>query len=390
MKKPLIFKVRKVLRYIELYGIGRTLMKVKGQYHMASSEGFQGDVWENPDCQNPDAEGRSVGFIGCGAFTFGQLAYYVMQVDRNCFRAGMDVSAARARSLVSHFKGAFATTDAEKIIQNPKIDLIYIASNHATHAEYAIQALDAGKDVHIEKPHVVTEDQLTRLMAAIKRNSDQKVYLGFNRPRSTLFARLRHELEKERGPSMINWFVAGHAIDDDHWYFKESEGGRLLGNLCHWSDLTLEMVGLENAFPLRVIPAAVPGARSDFVTSIEFADGSLASITFSAKGHTFEGVREVLNVHKGDLLAEVKDFKSVSLVRGAMRKRISSRFRDHGHKANALNSFKGTRQNDPSRAVDPQYLWASAKLFLAIKQAHDYGKPVTIEEWTCNRMEPVN
>ena len=32
------------------------------------------------------------------------------------------------------------------------------------------------------------------------------------------------------------------------------------------------------------------------------------SITFSAKGVTFEGVREVLNVHKGNLLANLMDF----------------------------------------------------------------------------------
>ncbi len=45
--------------------------------------------------------------------------------------------------------------------------MIYIASNHASHAEYAIQALNTGKNVHIEKPHVVTEDQLERLCLAM-------------------------------------------------------------------------------------------------------------------------------------------------------------------------------------------------------------------------------
>ena len=61
-------------------------------------------------------------------------------------------------------------------------------------------------------------------------------------------------LSLESGPMMINWFVAGHEIPDDHWYFKESEGGRILGNLCHWTDLTLQLVGLNNAFPVKLYP----------------------------------------------------------------------------------------------------------------------------------------
>ena len=76
--------------------------------------------------------------------------------------------------------------------------------------------------------------------------------------------------------------------------FDESEGGRVLGNLCHWTDLTLQLVGLESAFPCQIVPSAPPGSKFDFIVSLIFADRSCATITFSAKGHTFEGVREVL------------------------------------------------------------------------------------------------
>lgn len=378
MKMPLSFKIRKALRYVELYGISRTLVKIRGQYHMAAKEGFEGARWDNPACIKPDNPARRIGYIGCGAFAFGQLAYYITKVDKLAVRAGMDISAPRARSLVTRFGGAYATTDAQLLMDDPQIDLIYISSNHASHADYAIAALDSGKDVHIEKPHVVSDVQLQALMSALHRNPDRKVFLGFNRPRSSLFKRLKSELAKEAGPLMINWFVAGHAIDDDHWYFKESEGGRILGNLCHWSDLTLELVGIENALPARVVPTAAPDAKSDFVTAIEFADGSLASLTFSAKGHTFEGVREVLNLHKGDLLADLKDFKSMSLVRGSARKRVTTFHRDHGHRANVINSFNSVRNSDPSLAVDPRYLAATAKLFVAIKKAHDTNLPVVV------------
>jgi len=34
MQSPLWFRIRKVLRYVRLYGVSRTLAKVHGQYHM--------------------------------------------------------------------------------------------------------------------------------------------------------------------------------------------------------------------------------------------------------------------------------------------------------------------------------------------------------------------
>ena len=126
---------------------------------------------------------------------------------------------------------------------------------------------------------------------------------------------------------MINWFIAGHEIPNDHWYFEEKEGGRVLGNLCHWTDLTLQLVNIKDAFPCTIFPATPINSKSDFVVSIIFADKSCASITFSAKGHTFEGVREILNIHKGNLLANITDFQtlSIEIVEKKIRKKSTLR-----------------------------------------------------------------
>ncbi|NGX17023.1 Gfo/Idh/MocA family oxidoreductase [Wenzhouxiangella sp. XN24] len=379
LDQPLSYKLRKVARYANLYGIGRTIEKVRAQYHMGAQLGFDGVRYENRECNSPDDPNRTIGLMGCGSFAYSTIAFYLNKFDPGCIRAAMDTDSARARSLVDRYGAAYATTDPAVIVNDPRIDLVFVASNHASHAPYAVMALDAGKDVHIEKPHVVTSQQLSELVSAIQRNPDRKVYLGFNRPRSNHFVRLQRVLLEEEGPAMINWFIAGHEIAEGHWYFDEAEGGRILGNLCHWSDLTLQIVGLEKAFPCRIVPCSPVGAKSDFVTSIEFADGSMAALTFSAKGHTFEGVREVLNLHKGQVLAEIKDFKSLSLMRGATRWTHSSWWRDHGHRANILNSHKGSRYGEPKSAADLAYLVATAELFLKIREAHDQRREIIVE-----------
>lgn len=184
-------------------------------------------------------------------------------------------------------------------------------------------------------------------------------------------------LESEPGPLMINWFVAGHEISDDHWYFDEKEGGRVLGNLCHWTDLTLHLVTLQKAFPCSIIPATPAGSKSDFVVSVIFGDHSCASITFSAKGHTFEGVREVLNLNKGNVLANLSDFHtlSVDVIEKRIRRRL--RHRDHGHEANILHSISALA-SDGSSGEAIQYVEATARFFLAVKQAIDTGEKVVL------------
>ena len=99
----------------------------------------------------------------------------------------MDKNVNMAASLFENYNLQYFTDDFKKIVKDPSIDLVYIASNHATHAEYAIECINAGKHTHIEKPHVVNKDQLSRLISAMARNPKVKVFLGFNRPKSRLF-----------------------------------------------------------------------------------------------------------------------------------------------------------------------------------------------------------
>lgn len=365
------FKIQKTLRYVRLYGIKRTLMKVKGQYHMKKA-------YETlPDLPIAGDHKGWIGLIGCGNYAFSNIAYYLDKKSEGAIRACMDKDIAKSASLYEGFGLRYYTDDAAKIVSDSNIELVYIASNHATHAEYAIDCIKVGKHVHIEKPHVVSRDQLDRLMAAMQAHPDVKVYLGFNRPRSRLFGKLQDFLARQSGPLMINWFIAGHEISDDHWYFDEAEGGRVLGNLCHWTDLTLHLVGVENAFPCIIVPATPKNAKSDFVVSVMFADRSCATITFSAKGHTFEGVREVLNLHKGDVLANLTDFHRLSIDVAQKQYRFSSFYRDHGHKANIMNSYQSVKDKNPS-GENSHYIRATALFFLAIKDAIDTGGTVEL------------
>ncbi len=365
------YKISKVLRYIKMYGIMRTYIKVKSNLHMKKTISFEGDSWSNPKGDNSG----DVAIIGCGNFAYSTIAYYVSKYTSGKVKYALDLDKTKSRSLIHDYRGYKATLNFDEILADPEIKIVFIASNHATHAEYAVKAINAGKNVQIEKPHAVNFEQLEAVKEAMHRNPKVKVFLGFNRPKSELFKTLKAACDNESGISSFNWFVAGHEIEDDHWYHSDKEGGRIMGNLCHWSDLCIHSVGLENAFPCIITPADLPKSKSNFSVSLSFADGSNSTITFSAKRDPFEGVRETLIMHRGNLFAVLKDFYELTMDIGS-KKIIKKPFhRDHGHKVNIINSYKNSISTASGESLE--YIYATGLLVLKIKEAVEKNIKVT-------------
>ncbi|HJP60485.1 MAG TPA: Gfo/Idh/MocA family oxidoreductase [Gemmatimonadaceae bacterium] len=372
--QSVFFKAAKVARYIRLYGFSRTRMKVIAQLHMKRQ------FAQLPPRNRNYSSRQTVGLIGCGNYAFSNIAYFLNKHAGRVFAACMDRNLHRAASLSRQYSIPYYTDNAEDLITDPRIRLLYIASNHASHAEYAIRGLEAGKDVYIEKPHVVSEDQLRRLTEAMSFN-DGKVFLGFNRPGSDFGRMILRSLAGETGAGMYSWFVAGHKIDADHWYFRPEEGGRVLGNLCHWTDFVLHMAG-DSPFPVIVKPTRAQKSDSDIAVSYTFPDETIAVITFSAKGHTFEGVHESLSAHRGDCLISMQDYKRLLVQRGRDKREVLNRFRDHGHARNIVAAYRASANGLPyDRLANRRYIANTAWLFLKTREALETDRTLVVDEY---------
>lgn len=380
-RAPLAFKLRKLLRYVRIHGVSRTLAKVRGHYHMRKR--FEA----LPRMARRESTGKHVGLIGCGNFAFSNIAHYLVANRGRCIRGAMDVDIHHAASLFQRYGLDYYTDDAAEIFADPEIDLVYVASNHATHADYAIAAIEAGKAVHIEKPHVASHDQLRRLTAAIETN-DGRVHLGFNRPHSEIGRTISRHLAEEDGPSMLNWFVAGHQLEAGHWYHDEGEGGRILGNVCHWTDLTYRMIPEEARYPVRITPTRAEQADCNVAVTFSFGDGSIATITFSAKGHTFQGVRERFSAHRGDVLVAMDDFRILNIDRGDERITRKPRHLDQGHEASILAGYELSMRGGSWSGDDPRYVRETAELFLATRQALEESREIVLEDSARERTRP--
>jgi predicted dehydrogenase len=371
-REPFSFRIKKAWRYTRLYGPRRTAAKVRAQYHMQRAY----KVLPSPaDRKNEQAH---VGVIGCGNFAFSTIAYFLRKNYGEVIRGAMDIDINRAASLAENYRCDYFSNDSDRLLEDPRIDLVYIASNHASHAEYAIAALEHGKAVHIEKPHVVNENQLRRLCSTMERCSPP-VALGFNRPGSALGLTVKRLLDEQTGPAMLNWFVAGHEIPPDHWYFREEEGGRVLGNLCHWTDFIYQLVPSGSRFPVVINPTRAQQADCDIAVAYVFGDKTVGSITFSAKGHAFEGVRERFGAHRGNTILALDDFRTLVADIGDAKHSKKLLFRDHGHETSIRRSYEMVRPSGlPSNRCSTSYVWETGRLFLGTKKALDENRQVVL------------
>ena len=372
LQQSIVFKIKKVMRYISLYGLSRTYMKVLGQLHTRKEYKIL------PENNSKNKGGERLGLIGCGNYAFTTIGYFLKKRFGRIIAVCMDVDINKAASMSDFYKIPVYTTKTDDIMNNDNVEMVYIASYHSSHAEYAIQALQKGKHVYIEKPHVVSMEQLVRLVNTME-TTRGKVFLGFNRPFSRFGKTISDFLEKETGPGIYNWFIAGHDLEPDHWYHRKEEGGRILGNLCHWTDFVLRLVPACEAFPIKIIPARADKSDTDVAVSFVFNDNTVAVISFSAKGHAFEGVKERFTAYKGNTMIAMDDFKTMEINVINKKKTFKNFYRDHGHSKSivaAADNVFGELPYNREKAI--AHIWNTGLLFLETKRALETQETITI------------
>jgi predicted dehydrogenase len=120
-------------------------------------------------------------------------------------------------------------------------------------------------------------------------------------------------------------------IPRSSWVQDPENGGRIVGELCHFVDWARAVVGC----PMQAVnAAALPDAgryNQDNVTvTIRFEDGSVANLVYVANGDRAVA-KEYFEVFCGSSIARIDDFKTLSLSRSGKTETIRGG-RDKGHR----------------------------------------------------------
>lgn len=79
-------------------------------------------------------------------------------------------TAARAEEFGSAWDIPHRHASYESLAEDPEVDVVYVATPHPWHHTVALQMLDAGKHVLVEKPMAMNALQVTEMVAAAKTN----------------------------------------------------------------------------------------------------------------------------------------------------------------------------------------------------------------------------
>jgi predicted dehydrogenase/threonine dehydrogenase-like Zn-dependent dehydrogenase len=179
-----------------------------------------------------------------------------------------------------------ATTDTQSIFQDESINTVAIATQHSSHAQLAIQALDHGKHVFVEKPLALNNDDLNALELA-HASSGRLLMVGYNRRFAPQILTMKRLLDAVTGPKVFVFLMNAGAIPGDHWTQDIAVGGgRIIGEACHLIDL---MRFLAQS-PIVSIQARCIGdtvgeiAEDKAVIVLGFADGSMGTLHYLANG----------------------------------------------------------------------------------------------------------
>ena len=325
--------LRTFLRFSAIYGPRRALFKAAGRLRFGRAR-----LLGIPRQYQP----RDIGLIGCGQFAFATIGYVIATRFGKRIAACYDI-APKAATTLAHFYDAADCKSAHAVISNPDVKTVYIASNHSTHTDYAIEALQAGKTVYVEKPIAVSQDQLQRLLAA-RDASMGRLFSGYNRPFSPAIRELRALCQNPAGPLTLTCTIAGHVIPAGHWYRDPAEGTRVCGNLGHWLDLAIHLVSwrkLPKDWNISCRWSNAAERDDNLAVTLTSSAGDLISIVMTSRGEPFEGVQESIFLQWGDVIATIDDFRSMSVRIGPRRVRKSYRPKDVGHTTAILQPFEG-------------------------------------------------
>lgn len=196
--------------------------------------------------------------IRFGAWGYGRMGekharFYAMESDKFLLTAVCDTSEEKLTAAKNEYPECQTYTDAAAFLSNPDLDLVVISTLSTDHTRHAIQALNSGKYVLLDKPIALTDHELTMLREMDQKYPDRLFFL--------------HNLRFEPGISEVSNIIASGILGSIHmiklrrhhdvwaffrsdWQTMISSGGGILGN---WGNHDIDhAVQLLGSYPVNI------------------------------------------------------------------------------------------------------------------------------------------
>ena len=286
-----------------------------------------------------------IGFIGAGSYAQGNLLPNIPKHPTVSLNGVLTSSGTSSRSVMERFGFEFCASQEKELLGNEDINTIFIATRHDSHAEFVIKALQAQKNVFVEKPLCLNEQELSDIFECLSSGmvdgqpsepdkpnklKQPSLMVGFNRRFAPLTEKLKAVIPQ--GPMAMIYRINAGAIPAESWiHDPEIGGGRIIGEVCHFVDY---LTFLNGSLPISVHAAAMADPRNlnDVLNvSLVYSNGSIGTISYLANGDK-SLPKERVEVFANGCTAVLEDFKSLTVYANGKRSEKKLLNQDKGQK----------------------------------------------------------
>jgi len=311
----------------------------------------------------------SAGIIGGGNFARGVLIPAIKSVKDISLDAVADSEGRIADFIGKKYGCKYTTSDYKDILQDENIDMVVITTPHNLHAGMAIEALKENKNVHLEKPAAMNEEELKELMDTAK-SSKGRLMLGYNRRFSPEALRIKQAFANRNTPLMVYYRINAGMIPKEHWVQDpQIGGGRIIGEVCHFIDLIQFIAGSN---PVKVYASSIKGKENvieedNINILIDFEDGSKGNILYTSLGSK-SFPKESVEVFGDRKVETINNFKTG---------KFGSR-QDKGHRGEFIEFVKSIKEGKPS-PISLESIYYTTLTTFKIRESLRTSNPISID-----------
>jgi predicted dehydrogenase/threonine dehydrogenase-like Zn-dependent dehydrogenase len=334
---------------------------------------------QGPSVQPRWKDKLRVGCIGAGGFARGIILPHLRSSDELLLESVAGNTGAAAESARTGFGFAMAESPSE-LLANPNVDAVFILTRHDSHAGYVTSALQRGKSVFVEKPLAINREQSEMVQTAyadeLAANKVPFLMVGFNRRFAPFTDKVKDFFPARSEPMLVHIRCNAGFIPGSSWVQDPQNGGRIVGELCHFVDWARAVVG----YPMQTLTAAaLPDSgryhRDNVTVTIGFEDGSVANLLYLANGDRAVA-KEYFEVFCAGSIARIDDFKTLSLSRNGKTETLKSG-QDKGHRREMEATIAAMKKGEESPIPFVELVEVTEATF-AIEEAIRTGKPISV------------
>jgi len=296
-------------------------------------------------------------------------------------------SEATAQKLKEEYGAITCTTQFESVLATDDIDIVYLCTPNSQHVDQAIQTLEAGKHLFVEKPLAVTVEECKKITEAAKKSST-KVMVGHGARFSNIFETIHHLVHT--GTLGDACFVEGDYVHNlkpflplpghDWWMDPEKEGQLpIIGGACHPIDLMRWVAGEIFEVSAYGVNKNIPNAPwyDTVISNFKFESGAVGKCLVSCGAEIPYDLNFSFHGTKGSIVKNKLFIGGIPHVEDFSELPIEIRAEDHTC-GQELNHFIDCITNDNTPLIDAIDGAKSVAVCNAIIESIETGKPAQV------------